>query len=546
MRIRTWAAFAVAASFALSAFALSAEFLEWGRGPASFLMTKEESAQWKTITSDDEAKAFVLLFWARRDPTPATVRNEFREEYERRVATADKNFPSEKGRGAMTDRGKTLVLFGMPKKIERAGNQRQGSMPGMPGGLGDRGTMQGAPTPTSDSLQGGPQTMGAFTAGGATEADEGQVWTYEGEGTSAIFPQAHAQLRFVDKDGKGKFILQRGGVDVAAAERKAIEKAIVRPNLTSADLAAAPPAESVSVTSIPEAPLAPTDLTTESLKAAVAEFKAAAKSPYTKQSYATWGEFVTADGEYFVPVQLYVPQSTGITAAQNLTFFGVVQDESGKSVAAFEEPANLTASKDDLFADRSFTALPAGKYRGYFGLADNGKPVTLVASDMQLAGTLDKAATGISPLILSNNVYALSEAQKVDDPFAFGGLKVVPKGDKSFRKTDDLWYFVELRNPGIAEAAAPAEGAVAAPGTPKVQIKVDVEGTDTTGKKIKMAAPPREIEAAEIKGVPGHFAVGNAIPLASFKPGDYTFTVKVIDTVKKASYTMAEKFKVVE
>lgn len=546
MRIRTLAVFAAAASFALSAFALSSEYLEWGRGPASYIMTKDEAAKWKTITSDDDAKAFVTLFWARRDPTPATPRNEYREEFERRVATADKNFAPDTGRGVMTDRGKMLVLFGMPKKIERAGNQRQGAMPGMSGGVGGTYNPQGAPEQSSGVNTGTPGNMNDYTAGGATANDEGQVWTYEGEGTSAIFPQARAQLRFVDKDGKGKFILQRGGVDVGAAERKAIEKSIVRPNLTMADLAPAPVAATASATPMPDTPSVPTDLTTASLKAAVAEFKAAAKSPYAKQSYATWGEYVTADGEYFVPVQLYVPQSAGITAAQNLTFFGVVQDENGNSVAAFEEPAKLTSSKDDLFADRSFTALPAGKYRGYFGLADNGKPVTLVAADMQLAGSLDKTATGISPLILSNNVYALSEAQKVDDPFAFGGLKVVPKGDKAFRKSDDLWYFVELRNPGIAEAAAPAEGGIAVGGTPKVQIKVDVEGTDTTGKKIKMAAPPREIEAAEIKGVPGHFAVGNAIPLASFKPGDYTFTVKVIDTVKKASYTMAEKFKVVE
>ena len=49
-----------------------------------------------------------------------------------------------------------------------------------------------------------------------------------------------------------------------------------------------------------------------------------------------------------------------------------------------------------------------------------------------------------------------------------------------------------------------------------------------------------------IKGVPGHYGLGNAIPLESFKSGEYTFTVKVIDTVKKASYTLSEKFTVVE
>ena len=133
MRLRIYLAAMAVATLALNAFALSAEYLEWGRGPAQFLMTKEETAKWKTIASDDDAKGFVALFWARRDPTPDTPRNEFREEYERRVASADKSFISDKKRGALSDRGKMLILFGQPKKIERSGGERQAAMPGMPG-----------------------------------------------------------------------------------------------------------------------------------------------------------------------------------------------------------------------------------------------------------------------------------------------------------------------------------------------------------------------------------------------------------------------------
>jgi GWxTD domain-containing protein len=548
MRLRTQlAAFAVAAC-ALSAYALSAEYLDWGRGPAQYLMTKDEAAKWKTISSDEDAKEFVILFWARRDPTPDTPRNEFREEYERRVATADKNFVSDKSRGALTERGKMLVLFGMPKKIERAGNQRQGAMPGMSGGLGSGRAPTG--TPQESTATTNTTAMDDFTAGGATSDDEGQVWTYEGDAARATFGQVRSQLRFVDKDGKGNFILQRGGVDIAAGQRKTIEKSIVRPNLTMADLAAAPAGmpEAAPIADVGVAPQ--TELTTESLKAAVAEMKAATKNPYENKAFATWGEYVTAEGEYFVPVQVYVPKSAGLNASQDLTFFGVVQDENGNNIRAFEEPVKLTVTKDDFFVDRSLTGIPAGKYRGVFGLAENGKPVSMVAADMTLAGSLDKDAPGVSPLILSNNVYALPQAQHADDPHAFGGLKVVPKSDRTFRPTDDLWYFVELRNPGVPESmTVPVEGApaAAAPAAlPKIQVKIDVDGVETGGKKIRRPAPPREIEAIEIKGVPGHYGIGNAIPLASFKPGEYTFNMKVIDTIRKTSYTVSEKFTVVE
>ena len=538
MRLRTYLAAMAVAALALNAFALSAEYLDWGRGPAQFLMTKEEAAKWKKIASDDDAKAFVSLFWARRDPTPDTARNEYREQFEARVVTADKNFVSDKKRGALSDRGKMLILFGQPKKMERSGDQRQAALPGMPGASGTSSTSGSDP----------------FTAG-TDESTAAQIWSYEGDEARALFGQGRVTLRFIDRQGKSDYILERGGVDVASAQQKVITRSLTQPHLTVAPTfaaaAAAPAAPAMPVLDIP-APM-PTELTTETLKAAVAEMKAATTNPWAKKGYATWGEYVTAEGEYFVPVQLYVPKSAGLSAAQNLTFFGVVQDETGKNVAAFEEPAKLTVSKDDFFADRSLIALPAGKYRGYFGLAENGKPVSMASADMQLAGTLDKSAASVSPLILSNNVYPLPEAQKADDPYAFGGLKVVPKGDRTFRPSDELWFFIELRNPGLTEPVVPAEGTVpvsgdaaAAAATPKIQIKIDVDGIETGGKKIRRPAAPREIEAIELKGVPGHFGIGNSIPLTSFKPGEYTFNVKVIDTIKKASYTLSEKFTVVE
>jgi hypothetical protein len=44
--------------------------------------------------------------------------------------------------------------------------------------------------------------------------------------------------------------------------------------------------------------------------------------------------------------------------------------------------------------------------------------------------------------------------------------------------------------------------------------------------------------------VTGRYAIGSAFPLTSFKPGDYTITVKVIDTVGKGSHTLTDTFKV--
>jgi hypothetical protein len=309
--------------------------------------------------------------------------------------------------------------------------------------------------------------------------------------------------------------------------------------------AAAAPVQEEPPAATPAPPTHPmqTELTTPALQTAVDEFKKSGVS--AKRTYVTWGEYVTATGHYFVPVMLYIPKASGIAASPNLTFFGVVQDASGKNLNAFEVPAKLNATRDDFFVDATLLGLPAGKHRGYFGLAEDGRVVTVSTTEMNLAGTLDKNAPGVSRLIISNNLFPLEAAQGPVDPFTFGGLKVVPKADRAFRSTDELWYFVELRNPGLADPPANVVPVTGAPvSAPKLQLRVDVEGTDASGKTKKLSAPLREVEAVEVKGVPGHYGVGSGIPLASFQPGEYTLTVKVIDTVRKMSYTFYEKFRV--
>ena len=506
--------------------ALAPELGDWGKGPAQYLMTKEEQAAWKKVGSDEQAKAFIALFWARRDPTPATPRNEHQEQFEQLVKLADERFPiGKKTRGALTERGRTLILFGTPTRIERSGTQRAAALPS---GISE--------DPANEPVG---------------EPNEAQVWTWEGESANAIFGIGKATIKFVDRFGNSEFRMDRSGTaDVGAATSRAVARYLVQAGLTALPVYEAPPPPP------PPAPVAVTELATESLRTAVAEFRAAAKSPYEKVVYASWGEFITAGGDTFVPLLVYVPKAAGVTPEQSLTFFGVIQDAAGANVLAFEEPAKLTASKDDFFVDHTVT-LPAGKHRAFLGLAENGKALSIVAADLEVTGTLDKDATAVSPLILSNNIYPLAQAQKPTDPFAFGGLKVVPKADRRFRQSDELMYFIEMRNPGLPEpapatsAAEPAvagvvEASPASAAEPKVQIKIDVEGTIAGGQSVRKASPPTEVSPWALKGVPGHYGVGSPIPLGTFKPGDYTFTVKVIDTLKKTSYTMSEKFTVVE
>jgi len=497
--------------------AVSTNLAAWGKGPSMHLMTQEEKDSWKKISTDAQAQAFIDLFWARRDPTPSTPENENKAQFEAGIVYADKTFSQGKVKGSMTDRGKVLLLIGAPSRVLGSGAPKQniqtGALNTMGGSL-DSSTQRAYEIPT-------------------------QSWIYERD---RIPPYARVkgvamEISFVDQNGTNQWKLGSSPeTNVNDLMKLATTSKIVNPQLTAPPnyrqvaQVSVPAPQVTAPTAVVTTPMA-TSFKAPAYQTAVAEFKAAKKNPYKGLS-VTYGEFVTPSGEYFVPVQLFIGGGAGLPTDKPMTFFGLVEDAEGKAVAVYEEPATLTASKADFFYDKS-VVLPSGKYTGIFGLAVDGKPVTMTSAPMVLT-SIDKTSTGVSKLFLSNNVFPLTAAQMATDPFAFGGIKVVPKGDRTFTRSDELWYFIEARNPGIEN------------GTARMTMKLDIEGTIKGGKKVKKSSPVSDAPAQELKGVAGHWGVGSAIPLTTFEPGEYTLKLTLTDTIGKQTYTFTEPFKIVE
>lgn len=93
-------------------------------------MTSEEKRAWRTVTTAGEAQEMIDLFWARRDPTPGTFLNEFREEFRRRVEFADRRFQEGNRRGALTERGRVLIVLGFPREMGEEAEWRTGQVAG--------------------------------------------------------------------------------------------------------------------------------------------------------------------------------------------------------------------------------------------------------------------------------------------------------------------------------------------------------------------------------------------------------------------------------
>lgn len=87
-----------------------------------YIADKQEFSNSKKLGNPEAKKRFLFEFWKKRDPTPETPFNEYREEYKRRIAEADKQFRSFSRAGWRTDRGRVFILYGNPSDIERFPN----------------------------------------------------------------------------------------------------------------------------------------------------------------------------------------------------------------------------------------------------------------------------------------------------------------------------------------------------------------------------------------------------------------------------------------
>ena len=88
----------------------------------------EERAAFKRLSTDGERENFIEQFWLKRDPTPDTIENEFKEEHYRRIAYANDRFASQLP-GWKTDRGRIYITFGPPDELESHPSGVQGSNP---------------------------------------------------------------------------------------------------------------------------------------------------------------------------------------------------------------------------------------------------------------------------------------------------------------------------------------------------------------------------------------------------------------------------------
>ncbi len=96
---------------------VSGSYKKWLDEDVRWIISDEERSAFKQLSNDEERDQFIEAFWQRRDPTPDTIENEFKEEHYRRIAYANEHFPAGIP-GWKTDRGRMYIMYGPADEIE--------------------------------------------------------------------------------------------------------------------------------------------------------------------------------------------------------------------------------------------------------------------------------------------------------------------------------------------------------------------------------------------------------------------------------------------
>jgi GWxTD domain-containing protein len=225
MRTKLAAIAAVLLMATIAEAGLSKKAQEWRNGPERWLMTSEEQKAWKALQSDAEAVTFIDLFWARRDPTPNTARNEFREEFQTRVKYADAKFAEKRYRGALTERGQVFIVLG-PADGAESNNMYVSGPSGMSSASGRQG--------------------------------DHMIWRYPRE-KAVAFGMPKLEVAFVQQAGLDNYVRDVRSGQFANALPAILKSLIVNPGLTAVPEWAAPVgSDALGVASAPRPAVTPT------------------------------------------------------------------------------------------------------------------------------------------------------------------------------------------------------------------------------------------------------------------------------------------------
>ena len=502
---------------------VGAVYKKWLDEDVRYIITDEERAAFKQLSNDEERDNFIEAFWARRDPTPDTVENEFKEEHYARIAYANEHFAAGIP-GWKTDRGRIDIMYGKPDEID--------SHPS--GGTYERPMEEG---------------------GGETSTYPFEDWRYrylEGIGQEVIIEfvdtcmcgDYHMTIDRSEKDAL-KYV---PGAGLTLYEQMGLANKADRFTGGLEQLGAGPFNQDLQSKQFDRLEQFAKLSRPPAVKFKDLEEVVTSKVRYNLLPFDVRADFVRVTSDtVLVPIMLQVKKKNvtyvnkdGIERG-TLNIFGRVTTLTGRIAQTFEEtiqddqPPELlpkVLESSDVYSK----ALPLrpGRYRFDIVVKDvNGDRMGTWSRGLMVPDMSDDKGLTSSTLILADVMEKVPSKQVGTGMFVLGSTKVRPRMDGAdgtpakFKRDQKLNFWMQVYNLGINDQNKKSSA----------QFEYDIVNA-TTKKPVLHAVETTD----QIGNTGDQVTLEKSMSLASLEPGMYELTVKVNDNISKQSIAPTAKF----
>jgi len=102
---------------------MSIEELDDMFSKSKYIASEAEKDKYEALTTVDAKREFMYTFWKARDENPSDDKNQYFQDYLKRVYEANERFTAGKKEGWKTDKGRVYLIYGRPSEIDRYPNQ---------------------------------------------------------------------------------------------------------------------------------------------------------------------------------------------------------------------------------------------------------------------------------------------------------------------------------------------------------------------------------------------------------------------------------------
>ena len=501
---------------------LQGPFRRWLDEDVRYIITSEERKVFVQLSTDEERENFIESFWMRRDPTPDSMENEYKEEHYRRIAFSNERYASGIP-GWRTDRGRIYIAHGPPDEIE--------SHPS--GGQYQRPYEEG---------------------GGFTSTYPFEIWRYrwiEGIGSDVLLefvdPTMTGEYRLTMDPSEKDALLHVPGAGLTLSEQMGLTDKADRFRRTDGTRMGTPigGAQSIRYNQFERLQLHANIFKPPAVKFKDLEAIVNSTIDYDTLPYEVDIHYVRVTNSAVLSgitvllrnEDLVFKEEDGLHKAV-ANIFGRITTLTRRVQETFEETVSVktTAGRLHQAADRASVfnksvPLAPGMYRLELVVKDLvGETMGTYRTAMRVPA-FDDEALATSSLILADKIERVPIRSLGTGQFVIGSSKVRPRIDSAFKQDERMGIYMQVYNLGQNEETSRPIG----------NVTYQIASLDNPGELLlDFSEDVNTIRGASARQV----VIEKLLPLQSLEPGEYRLNVMVEDNVKNESLSPSATFKV--